>query len=584
MDIFSILTLAGGLAFFLYGMNVMSSGLERMAGGKLEGALKQMTSNRFKGLFLGAGVTAAIQSSSALTVMLVGLVNSGIMNLRQSIGVIMGSNIGTTVTAWFLSMVGIESDNLWINFLKPENFSLIFALVGIFLIMSSKDSKKREIGSILVGFAVLMYGMKLMGGAVEPLANSPEFAQLLIAFENPVFGVLAGALLTGIIQSSSASVGILQALSLTGSITYGMAIPIIMGQNIGTCITSLISSIGVSTNAKKVAVVHISFNLIGTAVWLSVFYLINAVFPLSFVGDSIGVVGVAVVHSIFNILTTVLLVPFTPQLERIANAVLKEKDQAAEAPKEFLDARLFETPSVAISECNNKASEMSILARDTLFSAIGTVSDYDEETAKKILQNEDMLDLYEDRLSSYLVKLSSNAVSAGDSLKISKMLHAIGNLERLGDHAVNILEVSEELHNKRLWFSEQATAELKVLTSAIEEILTLTTDAYTKEDVSLAERVEPLEEVIDNIIADVKAKHVQRLQTGQCTIEMGFILSDLLNNYERVSDHCSNIAVTIIELAHNSFDTHKYLNSVKFGNSKFNSDYEEFSKKYEIKE
>ena len=584
MDLFSLITLAGGLAFFLYGMHVMSTGLEKMAGGKLESSLKKMTANPWKSLLLGAGITIAIQSSSAMTVMLVGLVNSGIMELGQTIGVIMGSNIGTTLTAWLLALIGIESDNFWLNLLKPENFSLIFAFVGIIFIMMSKDTRKQDIGTIFLGFAVLMFGMRLMSDAVSPLADMPQFSHLLVAFRNPLLGVLVGAVFTGIIQSSAASVGILQALALTGSITYGMAIPIIMGQNIGTCATALISSIGVSKNAKKVAIVHISFNLIGTVVCLTVFYCVNALMPLAFIDQPIGTLGIAMVHSIFNIVTTILLLPFTKQLEKIANLVLRDQETASSGTLSdtFLDERLLATPSVAISECNNLSVTMATVARDTLLQSIRATSLYEDSLGTQILKNEDTLDLYEDRLSTYLVRLSSKALSADDTKKISKMLHAIGDFERLGDHAVNILRAAKELHDKGLHFSDEATRELAVLTGAIGEILTITTDAYQKNDTNLSTRVEPLEQVIDQLIAEIKNRHIERLQRGACTIEMGFILSDLLSNYERVSDHCSNIAVAIIEVNRNSFDTHQYLNAVKYGDKAFNQVFDQYAGKYTL--
>ena len=584
MDLFSLITLAGGLAFFLYGMHVMSTGLEKMAGGKLESSLKKMTANPWKSLLLGAGITIAIQSSSAMTVMLVGLVNSGIMELGQTIGVIMGSNIGTTLTAWLLALIGIESDNFWLNLLKPENFSLIFAFVGIIFIMMSKDTRKQDIGTIFLGFAVLMFGMRLMSDAVSPLADMPQFSHLLVAFRNPLLGVLVGAVFTGIIQSSAASVGILQALALTGSITYGMAIPIIMGQNIGTCATALISSIGVSKNAKKVAIVHISFNLIGTVVCLTVFYCVNALMPLAFIDQPIGTLGIAMVHSIFNIVTTILLLPFTKQLEKIANLVLRDQETASSGTLSdtFLDERLLATPSVAISECNNLSVTMATVARDTLLQSIRATSLYEQSLGTQILKNEDTLDLYEDRLSTYLVRLSSKALSADDTKKISKMLHAIGDFERLGDHAVNILRAAKELHDKGLHFSDEATRELAVLTGAIGEILTITTEAYQKNDTNLSTRVEPLEQVIDQLIAEIKNRHIERLQRGACTIEMGFILSDLLSNYERVSDHCSNIAVAIIEVNRNSFDTHQYLNAVKYGDEAFNQVFDQYAGKYTL--
>ncbi len=582
MDIFTIITLLGGLAFFLYGMNVLSSGLERMAGGKLETILKKMTSNPFKSLLLGMGITAAIQSSSAMTVMLVGLVNSGIMSLNQTVGVIMGSNIGTTVTAWILSLVGIEGDNLFMNLLKPKNFSLLFAFIGILMIMISKKPKKKDVGAILVGFAILMFGMETMSGAVKPLAEEPGFQSILTAFKNPILGVAFGAIFTAIIQSSSASVGILQALAAHGGITFGMAIPIIMGQNIGTCITSVISSIGVSRNAKKVSIVHITFNLIGTAVCLSAFCITNAIFDLAFVDTAISPFWIAIVHSIFNIVTTLLLLPFSKKLVKIANLVLKDKDSDTETKQktELLDERLLVTPSIAIAECENATNKLANLAKEALVLAIDTSKNYNEDNVNEVIKLEDTTDQYEDKLGTYLVKISSKTLSDADSKKVSKMLHAIGDFERLGDHAVNIVKVAQELHEKKLKFSDQAQHELSVLTGALTEILDLTTEAYNNNDVDTAKRVEPLEQVIDQLVAAIKAQHIQRLQAGSCSIEMGFILSDLLNNYSRVSDHCSNVAVAIIEIAHNTFDTHQYLNNVKYSSSSFNDIYENFSAKY----
>ena len=583
MNIFSVIKLIGGLAFFLYGMHVMSTGLERMAGGKLEQTIKKMTSSKFKSIVLGIGITIAIQSSSAVTVMLVGLVNSGIMKIGQTIGIIMGSNIGTTLTAWILSLVGIQSDNVWMNLLKPENFSLLFAFVGVLLIMVAKEAKKKDIGSILIGFAVLMFGMNLMSNAVSPLADMPEFASLLTAFENPILGVAVGAIFTGIIQSSAASIGILQALALTGSITYGMAIPIIMGQNIGTCVTALISSINVNKNAKKVAVIHISFNFIGTVICLILYYGIDSIVHFPFTDQPINAVGIAAAHSIFNIATTGMLLPFTDMLEKIARFVLREGKDAEEKTEEvLLDDRLLAMPSVAVSECYNASINMAVLAENTLLSAIKITEQYDEKMMLQILEDENSIDNYEDRIGTYLVKISAKALSDADTKKSSKILHAIGDFERLGDHAVNIAKTAQELNKKELAFSEEAVRELGVLASALREILGIASAAYRNNDIQLATRVEPLEQVIDGLIAAIKARHIERLQAGVCTIEMGFILSDILNNYGRVSDHCSNIAVAVIEVAQNSFDTHQYLNAVKYGNSEFDNVFDSFRAKYHV--
>lgn len=573
--------LIGGLAFFLYGMHVLSVSLERMAGGKLEHALKKMTSNKWKGLLLGAGITVAIQSSSAMTVMLVGLVNSGIMNIGQTVGVIMGSNIGTTLTAWLLSLVGIESNNIWIGLLKPENFSLIFAFVGIIMVMMSKKAKRRDIGTALIAFAVLMYGMKLMSDAVSPLAESESFSSMLTAFKNPLLGILIGAVFTGIIQSSAASVGILQALALTGSVTYGMAIPIIMGQNIGTCVTAFISSIGVNKNAKKVAVIHIAFNIIGTAVLLPVYFGLDAIFNFAFNDLPVNAAGIALVHSVFNVFTTALLLPFSKLLVKLANKLLGEDEPAVKKPA-LVDSRLFATPSVAVSECNSLTSKMAGIARDTITAAVKLSEKFDAKEAEQIVEREGILDTYEDELGTYLVRLASNHLSDSDSFKVSKMLHTIGDFERLGDHALNILDSARELNSKGITFSNEAKDELKILGNAITEIMEITTSAEQNDDVDLARRVEPLEQVIDGLVAGIKDNHINRLKKGECSIELGFILSDLLNNFERISDHCSNIAVAVIELSHHSFDTHKYLTSVKYNSNTFKRYFLEYEEKYHI--
>ena len=582
MDIFSVFTLCGGLAFFLYGMSVMSSGLEKAAGGRLEQMLKKMTANPFKSLLLGAGITIAIQSSSAMTVMLVGLVNSGIMELSQTVGVIMGSNIGTTLTAWILSLAGIESDAVWLRMLKPESFSPIVAFIGIILIMVSRDDRRRSAGSIMVGFAVLMYGMELMSDSVSPLADMPQFSAILTAFTNPILGVVVGAVFTGVIQSSAASVAILQALSLTGGITYGMALPIIMGQNIGTCVTALLSSIDVNRNARRVAVVHISFNLIGTVVFLVLLFGADLFFHFPFMDVQIDPVGIAMVHSIFNIATTLMLLPFSKQLVRIANMVIP--DVAGEQKFTFVDSRLLATPSVAIAECNNKTVEMAKIAEETIVKALSLLDRYDEKVAGEVKVNEDKLDLYEDKLGTTLVQLSSKALSDTDSRKVSKQLHTIGDFERIGDHAVNLWKAAEEIHVKGIHFSSQAEEELRTLTAALKEILDITTEAFSRDDIRLAKQVEPLEQVIDCLIADIKSNHIVRLQNGHCTIEMGFVLSDILTNCERVSDHCSNIAVAQIETEQNAYQAHEYLNGVKnAGNEDFQQSFDHYRACYSLK-
>ena len=585
MNIFSLFTLCGGIAFFLYGMTVMSSRLEKLAGGRLEQMLRKMTDNPFKSLLLGAGITIAIQSSSAMTVMLVGLVNSGIMQLGQTVGVIMGSNVGTTLTAWILSLSGIDSESLWLQLLKPENFAPVIALAGVIMRTASSDGRRRSAGSIMVGFALLMTGMEMMKEAVSPLADMPEFTSILTAFTNPFLGVIVGAIFTGIIQSSAASVGILQALSMTGGITYGMALPIIMGQNIGTCVTALLSSIGVNRNARRVSVIHISFNLIGTAVCLAAFYGGNLIFHYAFLEAAIDPAGVALVHSIFNIATTALLLPFSRQLERLAYLIIKEDMQ--ESSKEvytFVDSRLLATPSVAIAECANRTVEMARLAEDTFLRSLTLLDKFDEKVAEKVTAKEDQLDRYEDQLGTFLVQLSSKALSESDSRNISKQLHTIGDFERIGDHAVNLLSTAREIHEKDIRFSGTAEKELTVLTAALKEILRVTTKAFAENDLLLAARVEPLEQVIDGLIADIKSNHIARLQKGNCTIEMGFVLSDLLTNCERVSDHCSNIAVAQIETAQNAYQAHEYLNALKHdGSVAFREAFESYRREFAVK-
>ena len=581
MDIFSVFTLCGGLAFFLYGMTVMSKSLEKMAGGKLERMLKRMTSSPFKSLLLGAGITIAIQSSSAMTVMLVGLVNSGVMELRQTIGIIMGSNIGTTLTAWILSLTGIESENVFVNLLKPENFSPLIALAGILLIMGSKRQRRRDVGRIMMGFAILMYGMELMSGAVSPLAEMPQFAGLLTAFENPLLGVLVGAVFTGIIQSSAASVAILQALAMTGSITYGMAIPIIMGQNIGTCVTALISSIGVNRNAKRVAVVHISFNVIGTAVCLILFYGGDMILHFTFLNQAVGAVGIAFCHTAFNVFTTILLLPFSRQLEKLARRLVRTEDTRESFA--FLDPLLLRTPGAAVSESVAMAGRMGQAARENICLATDQLSQYSRERETQILQNEDKLDIYEDRLSSYLVEISQHGLSMQDMRTVSRLLHAIGDFERIGDHAVNIQESAQELHDKELRFSDSAREELQVLLSALDDILDLTIRSFQAADVETARRVEPLEETIDQLIEEIRSRHIQRLQAGQCTIQLGFVLSDLLTNIERAADHCSNIAGSVIEECSGGPGRHAYLQEVKAGGA-FGEDLRRDRKKYHLPE
>ncbi len=580
--IFAVITLLGGLAFFLYGMNVMSGGLEKMAKGKLEKTLIKVTDKKPLALMFGAGITIAIQSSSALTVMLVGLVNSGLLEFGQTIGVLMGSNIGTTLTAWILSLAGIEGDNLLLELLKPKNFSLVFALIGILMIMASKKQKRKDVGAILIGFAVLMFGMNLMSDAMKPLTQKEGFTSLLTAFENPFLAVAFGAVFTGIIQSSAASVGILQTAAMAaGGVTYRMAIPIIMGQNIGTCVTAVISSFGVSRNAKKVAVVHMAFNIIGTLIFLIPFCILSYVVDIAVLDRSISPFEIAIVHSIFNVATTLILYPFTKQLEKFANKVVPEKE--GEKKGKLLDERLLTVPSFAVTNSLDVVVEMAHVSKDAFKKAVAMVGDYNEEGAAEVSEMETLLDNYEDQLGTYMVKLSSKGVSDSDSKKIAKILHTINDFERIGDHAENLVGVAHEIHEKKIEFSHEANHEIAKLREATLEILDITTKAFEKNDLALAATVEPLEQVIDGIIADIKSRHVKRLQHGNCTIELGFVLTDLLTNYERVSDHCSNVAVAIIEANHGTFEAHEYLNHIKNDpNSSYTKAFEEYKQKFAL--
>lgn len=583
MNFFNLIELICGLAFFLFGMQVMSGNLEKLSGGRLEHSLRKMTKNPLISLAMGGMITIAMQSSSATTVMLVGLVNSGIMEFSQTLNVIFGANIGTTLTAWILSLSGIESDNLLLQMLKPVNFSPILAIVGVFMTMLSKDGKRKSIGNIFVGFAVLMYGMEFMKNAVTPLSNMPEFTVLLTKFNNPLVGVLVGTLFTALIQSSAASIGILQALALTGGVTYGMAIPIVMGQNIGTCVTSLISCIGTSPKAKRVAVVHVSFNIIGTVVCLTVYWVLYQLFGFAIHSMPANAVGIALIHTIFNIVITILLMPFKKQLVKMTERLVPiSEEELLEQPEELmqLDERLLRSPSIAVTECNQVSKKMMALTKETLYSAIDLLDVYDGKTATRVRKEENQLDLFEDKISTFLVKISTQAISDKNSQVITKMLHAVGDFERLGDHAANLQEVAKEIHEKQIVFSGGAQEEIAAIKQALLEIIDLTTQAYQKNDLVLAGRVEPLEQVIDQMINRIKSNHVDRLQHGDSTLQMGFILSDLLTNFERISDHCSNVAVAIIEVEHNSFDTHQYLNGIKYGNSDFNAIYDEYAQKY----
>ena len=585
IDILQVtVTLIGGLVFFLFGMKVMSGSLEKMAGGKLENTLRKVTAKPFLSIVLGAGITVAMQSSSATTVMLVGLVNSGIMQFEQTISVIFGANIGTTFTGWLLTLSGISSNRWYLTILKPEVFSPILALTGIGMIMFSKKDRRVSIGTVFVGFAVLMQGMTMMKDAVSPLAHTAWFKDVLVQFKNPVFGLLIGLLLTAVIQSSAATIAILMSFALSGTgITFQMAIPIIMGLNIGTCATSLISCIGTETKAKRVAVAHVMVKIIGAVFWLSVFVILGNLFFEDAISKPINGVGIAAVHTAFNILTTLLLIPFTKTLVRLTEFLVKDTaGKEAEDELKWLDERLLRSPSIAVTECNNVSKQMARLARENLLAAIDLFDNFDEEAVSKIKAVEDKLDRYEDRLGSYLVKISMMSISAQDGRVISKILHAIGDFERLGDHAVNLYYAASEINRKGLAFTPVAKTEMGILANAIREILTMTHECYANADPELAFRVEPLEQVIDKVTATIKTNHIARLQKGGCSIEMGFILSDILNNYKRISDHCSNIAVAVIEVDRGAFDTHEYLSGVKFGNLEFNQIYDAFDRKYSL--
>lgn len=568
MDIFSVLTMVGGLALFLYGMQVMGDGLAKVSGGKLERILENLTSNPIKAVLLGAGVTAVIQSSSATTVMVVGFVNSGIMKLNQAVGIIMGANIGTTVTSWILSLSGLQGDNVFVKLCKPSSFSPLLAVIGVIFLLFIKEEKKKDIGAIMVGFAVLMFGMETMSDAVKPLANVPEFTGILTAFSNPVLGMIAGAVLTAIIQSSSASVGILQALCVTGAVSYGVAIPIIMGQNIGTCVTALLSSIGATKNAKRAAMVHLYFNIIGTVVFMVLFYTVNAVVGFSFLGTATNAAGIAVIHSLFNVFATMLLLPFGKGLEKLACLTIRDDVQPAEVEEErkelqLLDSRFLEKPAFAMEQSVHVANKMAEESKRTLFTAMDLLWNYTEDGAKKVGELENLVDQYEDELGTYLVKLSRQNLSVRDSHTLSIVLHCIGDFERISDHAINIMEAAQEMHDKKLIFSPKAEEELKVFSRAVQDIVEKAYAVFRDQDEKLAQKVEPLEAVVDELNQEVKKRHIRRLREGKCTIELGFILSDITTSLERVADHCSNIAVCVTQVREDTYDTHGYLNSVK---------------------
>lgn len=583
MDLFNVLDLIGGLVLFLFGMNLMGQGLEKSAGNKLKSILGNMTSNTFKGFLLGLGVTAVIQSSSATTVMVVGFVNSGLMTLKQSIGVIMGANLGTSVTSWLLSMSGIDGDVLWIQLLKPSSFTPILALVGIIFYMFQKNQKKKDMGLIFLGFAVLMFGMDAMSASVSGLKDDPAFTSILTAFSNPILGVIVGTVVTAIIQSSSASVGILQALSTTGAITVHTAVPIIMGQNIGTCVSAMISSVGASKNARRASIVHLSFNIIATLILLPLYYIVVTILPDNLVGIidiKTDPLIIAIIHTGFKILALMILMPCSNLLLKIACCVVKE-DKNDEF--QLLDERLLATPAVAVERSSAVARDMAKLSVDSLFESLSLMNKYDPKLIEKLREEENKVDTYEDKLGSYLVKISAHELSTADSAEVSMLLHIIGDFERISDHALNVCGSFEEMSDKGLDFSDEAKHELGVIVDALKETLSLSLDAFCSRDLGAAIKVEPLEQVIDDLAEELKSKHIARLKRNECTIEMGFILTDLLTNLERISDHCSNIAGCIIEMEHKDLDIHKYLKSIKTGeNAEFASNYESYKEKYSL--
>lgn len=589
MNIFMILSLVGGLALFLYGMQMMGDGLKKASGGKLEMILEKLTSNKLMAVLLGAGVTAVIQSSSATTVMVVGFVNSDIMPLSRAVGVILGANVGTTVTAWILSLTEITGENIFLQLLKPSSFSPILAIIGVGMLMFSKKEKRRDAATIVLGFAILMFGMDMMSGAMEPLSEMEEFKNVLLMFANPVLGMLVGWGLTVIIQSSSASVGILQALSSSGAITNLTAIPLIMGANVGATTTAMLSSIGASRNAKRAALVHFYFNIIKTVVFMVIFYSLNSIFHFAFANEPTTAVGIAVIHSTFNIVAAIIMTPISSILEKMAYWTLPKTEEEetmkvpAQSDIQILDARFLETPGFALEQCKNAAIDMANYAKDGLFMAIDLIDKYDKKKANHVVELEQLVDHYEDELGSYLIKLSSRHLTEKDSQELSVLLHCIGDFERISDHAINIMESAKEMKEKELQFSKKAQEELAVFTSAIKDIVNTSILVFQEEDLKLATRVEPLEEVIDHLNVEVKKRHIKRLRKGKCTIEMGFVLADITTNYERVSDHCSNIALCLLQLNEDNFDTHIYQENISSAdNEEFNMEYKKLRAHYEL--
>ena len=589
MDIFDFLTMVGGLALFLYGMRVLGDGLKKASGGKMEHILEKLTSNKLMAVLLGAGVTAVIQSSSATTVMVVGFVNSGIMKLAQATGVILGANVGTTVTAWILSLTEVDGTSFLLRFLKPTSFSPILAIVGVILISTGKKNRQKDIGTIMVGFAVLMTGMNTMSSAVTPLASEPGFIRFLLAFSNPVLGMLVGIALTAFIQSSSASIGILQALSVTGAVSYSTAIPIILGANVGSCATALISSVGAGRNGRRAALTHLYFNIIKTVTFMVVFYAVDAVMEFAFMGRPASALGIAVIHTTFNVASVVLIFPFSSVLEKLVTFTIpisEEEEKARECDKkeiQLLDARFLSTPSFALEVCKNVAAEMVDISREALFLAIQMLDKYDEDSANKVIELENVVDHYDDEIGSYLVKLSSRHLTERDSQQLSVLLHSIGDFERISDHAINIMESAKEMNEKQLSFSRKAQEELSIYTGAIRDIVNTAVKVFREEDLKLAEMIEPMEEVIDFLSIEVKKRHMKRLRKGKCTIEMGFVLSDITTNYERVSDHCSNIALSLLQMNEENFETHEYQENIVGRNgSVFAAEVKQLKERYQL--
>ena len=589
MDIFDVLSMVGGLALFLYGMHIMGDALAKMSGGKLEKVLERLTSNKWSAVLLGAGVTAVIQSSGATTVMVVGFVNSGIMKLNQAVGIIMGANIGTTATSWLLSLSGIDGGNFFLQMLKPTSFTPILAVIGAILVVFCKSEKKHNIGTILLGFAILMYGMTAMSSAVEPLKDVPQFTQILTKFENPLLGVIAGFALTTIMQSSSVSVGILQALCSTGAVSYALALPIIMGQNIGSCTTAMISSVGASKDAKRAAAVHFYFNVIGTVVFMLVFYISNAFVHYAFMPQAANEVGIATIHSIFNIAATIVLLPLSGFLEFLAVKTIKdddeEEDDLSKHDKvlQLLDPVFLERPGFAIMQCQKVASEMAELSMKSVDRAVGLLTVYDEEIAERIRKEEDTVDKYEDQLGTYLLRLSTKDLSKEDGHRLSLMLHSLGDIERISDLAVNILLAVEQMHKKELIFSKKAMDEVAVYSKALKDILTMTVDAFEQNDRYKAALVQPLEELMDDMNKELKKRHVKRLRKGKCTIELGLSLSDISDTYERISDHCSNIATCVIQVEDDELDAHEHRKEVKAQDAKwYDEQYRAYEQKYAL--